>query len=251
LEIEDYFLERNLSETGVNNPRPFRTPHHNISLSKFIGGGNPVRAGEVTLAHRGILFMDEFMEFRKEVINSLREPLENKKIMVHTGSKAISLPTEFTLVGATNLCHCGNYGSVRRRCYCNERLRRQYINRIPGPIIDRIPLWSLVDDHVEESKNERDIEFLHLEDLVMKGLSFRQKRLKANGSDSVKSLSADLDEVTKSFLDLKATELNLSRRQIANYTKLARTLADLYEAEVVDRSHISEVLNYVPRITPT
>lgn len=247
-EIKEYFTEEYVGGSSFNNLRPFRSPHHNVTLSKFIGGGNPIKAGEVTLAHKGILFMDEFVEFKSEVINSLREPLENKCIVVHTGPKTISLPTEFTLVCATNLCNCGNYGSIIKRCYCDERLRRKYLARIPGPIIDRIPIWSLADESTNNDSFSKNISFSDIKNQIDKGLSFKDRRLKNSKIKRIDSKVEQLDGITKRFMDIKAAELNLSGRQIFNYTKLARTFADLSEECMISRTHIDEALKYMPNI---
>lgn len=247
LDIQSYFIERIDGE----NIRPFRTPQHNISLSKFLGGGNPVRAGELTLAHRGVLFMDEFIEFDPQVINSLREPMQNKTINVHTGSKALKLPADFTLIGATNLCHCGNFGSKVKKCYCDERQRRKYMDRLPGPIIDRIPIWSLVDSVDENnSVTKKNIEFVDLKNLIDKALKFKAQRM-VNAPNNLRSNPAALDHFDtslKNFFDIKTTELGLSRRQYANYAELARTVADIDGEYVINREHIMKALEYFPRI---
>lgn len=249
-EIWEYFSSENAEQSRSKYLRPFRSPQHNITLPKFVGGGNPVKAGELTLAHKGILFMDEFIEFKSEVINCLREPLENKRILVHTGTKTTNLPTEFTLICATNLCNCGNYGSLIKRCYCDERLRRKYLSRIPGPIIDRIPIWSLVEDSTLSKDRATDLSFLDVKTQIEKGLSFREKRMRKMFGNSKTPQNDLLDANARNFLEIKAAELNLSGRQIANYTKLARTVADVSGEEVVSRSHVSEALKYIPRIRP-
>lgn len=244
-EIRGHFIEENTD--GIF--RPFRAPQHNITLSKFIGGGNPVRAGEITLAHNGVLFMDEFIEFDHNVVNSLREPIQNKFVTIHTGSRAVNLPANFTLICATNLCNCGNYGSKHRKCHCGERLKAKYLDRLPGPIIDRIPIWSLVDDEVDDKKNGMD--FPGMKNLIEKSLEFRRSRIVNTKNSSTKygrtdSTYHNLDDRTKNLFEMKCEELGLSRRQMANYANLARTIADMNGEATVNLDHIAKALEYIP-----
>jgi magnesium chelatase family protein len=145
-------------ENPLITTRPFRAPHHTSSEAALIGGGNPPRPGEITLAHRGVLFLDEFPEFHRDVLESLRQPIEEGKIIISRARHSLELPARFILVAASNPCPCGYYGDPEHECKCTISQIRNYQRKLSGPLIDRIDLLI----NVPNVKYEKLVEFLHI-----------------------------------------------------------------------------------------
>lgn len=245
-----------LTETFITNP-PFRSPHHTASYVSLVGGGANPKPGEVTLAHRGVLFMDEFPEFERRVIESLRQPLEDKVIAIARAKGTAIFPANVLLVASMNPCPCGNYGFKGPRCICTPSSLQRYRRKMSGPIMDRIDIWVEVDRILprelgstgrvgEESKNFRK--------KVERARAVQQKRFKdrptiKNGEMTTKDLVTlvFLEKDAEKTLNLAAERLGFSPRVYHRMIKVARTIADLEGSDVIKANHILEAVEYRPK----
>jgi len=234
------------------NIRPFRSPHHTASNVALVGGGTYPRPGEITLAHRGVLFMDEFAEFPRSVLEALRQPLEDGIMTVSRAQGSLEFPAKFILVAAQNPCPCGYLGDPVKNCICSPAQIIRYQKRVSGPLLDRIDLHievprvkyeKLADEKVaEESRKIRQ----RVEGARLIG----QKRLgKANSEMNLKEIKShcQLDEKSKDLLKMAVNQLNLSARQYTRIIKLGRTIADLAKSKNIESAHIAEALQYRPK----
>ncbi len=238
---------------------PFRCPHHTASYVSIIGGGANVRPGEVTLAHRGVLFLDEFPEFDKKVIESLRQPLEDSIVTVARAKGSATFPSNFILIAAMNPCPCGYYGTRVKNCTCSPVDLARYQRKLSGPIIDRIDMWvpvesvdydKLSDNRITEPENPK------LRQKILKAKNkaiLRMRHIGApylcNAEMTVKDLDvlAPLSASVRELLNASATKLELSPRAYHRTIKLARTIADIDDSDSIDERHILEALQYRPR----
>ncbi len=233
--------------------RPFRTPHHTASGVALVGGGKFPRPGEISLAHRGVLFLDEFSEFPRQVLENLRQPLEDGIITVSRAQGTVTFPARFTLVASQNPCPCGYATDPDRHCTCSPMQIANYQKRVSGPILDRIDLHVEVprvkfeklskDDLAESSKEIRA--------RVEKARAKQQARLKGTGLQSNSEMRGkDLKEfckLTEPSIDLlrqAVTQMHLSARGYHRILKLSRTIADLAECEEIKTEHVAEALQY-------
>lgn len=246
-----------LSETFITNP-PFRAPHHTASYVSLVGGGTTPRPGEITLAHRGVLFMDEFPEFERRVIESLRQPLEDKVIAVARAKGTAHFPANVMLVASMNPCPCGNYGFKGKPCNCTPSALQRYRRKMSGPIMDRIDIWVEVDrimPHELGSAGKTGEESATFRGKVEKARRIQQKRFKENKNVSKNGEMSARDLVTLVFLDkeaertlnLAAERLGFSPRVYHRMIKVARTIADLEESEKITDKHILEAVEYRPK----
>ncbi len=239
---------------GIVAGRPFRSPHHTISDAGLIGGGtNPV-PGEVSIAHNGVLFLDEMPEFRRNVLEAMRQPLEDGHVTVSRASMSVTFPSRFMLAGAMNPCPCGFFSSPDRECSCNINSVRKYRNRISGPLMDRI------DIHVEApavkydelAKEDRLAESsLEIKKRVDKARTIQHKRyagttIFCNSQIGPKQIRkyARLDDASKNMLKNAVTKLGLSARAHEKIVKVARTIADLDGKESIGVAHVAEAVHY-------
>lgn len=236
--------------------RPFRNPHHTSSYVSLVGGGAYPKPGEITLAHRGVLFLDEFAEFEKRVIESLRQPLEDKVITVSRAKATLNFPAQISMILAMNPCPCGNLGS-NKPCICTSSQINKYQRKISGPIIDRIDLWlgvygidhkKLEDDNSprETSKNIAKRVFAARE---IQKKRFGGSKILTNSEMSVREIKkyCELDTESKSVLQQAAARLDLSPRSYHRVIKLARTIADLADEKNIKKEHLLEALQYRPK----
>ncbi len=246
---------------GVMPHPPFRSPHHTSSYVAVIGGGVFPKPGEVTLAHRGVLFLDEFPEFEKRVIESLRQPLEDHIVSISRAKGSLSFPSNFILVAAMNPCPCGYAGSKIKQCICTAADLARYNRKMSGPILDRIDIavsvgpveYSRLNDATKDGDESRVIR-----DRIEKARIIQRKRFeralyreKLNSEMNVKHITEmiPLSKEVQEILENSARQLNLSARAYHRVMKIARTIADLDNKEQVEVPHILEAIQYRPRIT--
>jgi magnesium chelatase family protein len=247
-----------LAEELVVRP-PFRSPHHTASYVSLVGGGASPRPGEITLAHRGVLFLDEFPEFERRVVEALRQPLEDRVITVARAKGSMSFPASFMLVAAMNPCPCGNRGLKNKECVCTPQALARYQRKISGPIIDRIDLWlevpqidheklSQAPGHEEPSARVRERILLARERQKTRFKDF-SRPIKTNSEMGARELSslAVLNAKCTSLLNESAKRLDLSARAYHRVIKLSRTIADLADAETISENHLLEALQYRPK----
>ncbi len=248
-----------LLEEGLITEPPFRAPHHTASYVSLIGGGANIKPGEVTLAHKGVLFLDEFPEFEKRVLESLRQPLEDNIVSVSRAKGSAIFPSNFILVAAMNPCPCGNKGNKMKECICKPLDIDRYARKLSGPIMDRIDIWVTVGavdyEKLSEHKEEGD-RTETLKEKVSKARAVQAKRFKSatrhlytNSEMNVKELNtfAPLTPEVTQILNQSAEKLQLSARAYHRIIKLARTIADLEGSENIATPHILEALQYRPR----
>jgi magnesium chelatase family protein len=234
--------------------RPFRAPHHTSSDISIIGGGKAIQCGEVSLAHNGVLFFDEFPEFKTNVIQALREPLEEGSVTVSRASGTIKFPARFMFVAAMNPCPCGYLGSQKRNCTCTYRQIKQYYNKISGPILDRIDIQIEVNEldfTKYDTDNKSAEKSADIRKRVEKALKIQQERSKKSKNYYNAFLQnfeineyVNIDNISKNLIKNAVEKLNLSPRAYYKILKIARTIADLEESEKVLPVHISEAIQY-------
>ena len=237
--------------------RPFRAPHHTVSYAGLVGGGNIPRPGEISLAHRGVLFLDEFPEFDPRVLEVLRQPLEDKIVTISRATGAYSFPANFMLVAAMNPCPCGYYGDPNHNCTCSEFSIQRYQKRISGPLLDRIDIQINV-PRVEYEKLSGDTfgePSAAIRDRVE--AARERQRVRFNGNPNVTCnsemgpaeirqycrLDAEGEKLVKSLM----THYQISARAYHRLLKLARTIADLDASPVIQTRHMAEAIQYRPR----
>jgi magnesium chelatase family protein len=232
---------------------PFRSPHHSASVASIIGGGPNIRAGEIALANNGVLFMDEFPEFQSGIIEALREPLEDGRIRVARAKGTVQFKTRFILAISMNPCPCGFAGDTKKQCTCAPSRLDSYKRKLSGPIVDRLDMWIQVPRISSDellSKNEIDLSVLEkIRNDVIKARDIAydrqgEGRLNAHLSGSELESCAPLSPSCKSLLSQSADKLLLSARGIHRTIRLARTIADLDNSEMINERHIGEALSY-------
>jgi magnesium chelatase family protein len=251
IEISKIYSIAGLLNNGIIDSQPIRSPHHSITKAAFIGGGVKFKPGEISLAHKGVLFLDEFNMFAKEIIEMLRQPLEEKKIVLSRGAYSYILPADFILIGAINPCKCGNYGSRDSICDCTDIQRRQYWNRISKPILDRIDLQIYVPNRIDQmigrsTSTNKVINLNSLREHIMKVDTFRKARiekekiLNAGRVDKLEFFDDDAKELIINAVD----KLNINIRGYYKILSIARTIADLEYSSRVNRAHVAEAFTY-------
>lgn len=234
---------------------PFRSPHHTASYVALIGGGANVKPGEATLAHRGVLFLDEFPEFDRKVIEALRQPLEDNYVSISRAKGSAQFPSNFILVAAMNPCPCGNKGSKKKQCRCSGIDIARYEKKISGPIMDRIDLWVSVAEidyaslgKTRDGENSNDISLRIKNARDIQRARFNES--KKNADMNVRDLErhAYIRPEIRKVLDSSAERLQLSPRAYHRVIKLARTIADLENEQDIKENHILEALQYRPKV---
>ena len=246
--------------------RPFRSPHHTSSYVALVGGGVYPKPGEITLSHRGVLFLDEFPEFERRVIEALRQPLEDGAINVSRAKGSLTFPARFIMVCTMNPCPCGNYGSKTKTCVCSQSSLMRYKRKISGPIVDRIDLWlevpqveySKLSDETGQGESSAAIQARVIKareiqknrfDASVKRSNNKHTNTMTNGEMGVREIKrlAPLSENVKGILNQAATRLDLSGRAYHKVIKIARTIADLEGEQNIAASHLLEALQYRPK----
>lgn len=233
---------------------PFRSPHHTASYVSLIGGGTIPKPGEVTLAHRGVLFLDEFPEFENRVLESLRQPLEDRIVTISRAKGSAEFPSQFILVAAMNPCPCGNKGSLHKKCICTQNDIARYARKISGPIMDRIDLWIPVEhiDYEKLSNYESGETSDQVKNRVLEARTIQEKRFNTRSKQNAHMSAKELEKITmsvetKKLLNTSAEKLKLSPRAYHRVIKLAQTIADLDNSPEITAEHILEALQYRPK----
>lgn len=255
VEVTKIYSIMGLLDSGhLVNERPFRAPHHTSSEVALIGGGHSVpRPGEITLAHKGVLLLDEFPEYRKNVIEALREPLENKEINVARSQASVKYPADFILIAAMNPCPCGNYGNPLKECTCSFNEIRRYLNKISSPILDRIDIHIEIkpvkyEDLKDDTKSKSSAE---LKSEVVRARLIQEERYKnekistnselnTNQMKKYIKLSEDVEKIAK----MAFNKYNFSVRSFNKIIKMSRTIADLEGSKEIESKHLLEAIRY-------
>lgn len=233
--------------------RPFRSPHHTISPQGLAGGGHNPRPGEISLAHNGVMFMDEFPEFDRRAKEALRQPLEDGKITIARTSATVSYPSNLMVVAAMNPCPCGYFGHPTRECTCTQAARKKYKDRISGPIIDRIDLHIEVEpvDYEKLSSKGREETSAEIRKRVNKAREIQRERFKGTSVSCNAKMSPKmtkeyclLSEEASGLLKMSFDKLGLSARAYDKILRIARTIADLEESENIEFAHVAEAIQY-------
>jgi magnesium chelatase family protein len=240
--------------TSLLSQRPFRSPHHTISNVAMVGGGSFPQPGEISLAHNGVLFLDELPEFTRNVLEVLRQPLEDRKILVSRAKFAVDYPAGFMLVASMNPCPCGFYNHPTRACVCPAGAVQKYLNRISGPLLDRIDIQiEIIPVPFEKMSEQKASETsAMIRERVIRAREIQKKRFEThkgvycNAQMSSKLLReyAVPDNSGLQLLKNAMSRLNLSARAYDRILKLSRTIADLDESEAITSAHIAEAINY-------
>ena len=245
------------ADTPLIRHRPFRAPHHTISHAGLVGGGRWPRPGEISLAHRGVLFLDELPEFGTRNLETLRQPLEDHKVVISRAAGTLTFPANFMLIGAMNPCPCGYFGDPVRECTCSMRVISRYQKRISGPLLDRVDIHIGV-PRVEYDKLS-DGRFGEPSAAIRERVEAARQRQRQRFAESERLLcNADmgpaevrevcqLDDAGKGLLRAAMQQLHLTARAYHRILKLARTIADLAGAEAIATSHLAEAIQYRPR----
>ncbi len=236
--------------------RPFRSPHHTISDAGLLGGGSNPGPGEVSLAHNGLLFLDELPEFRRSTLEVMRQPLEDGKVTIARAAGTMTFPARFMLVAAMNPCPCGFYGDLKRECRCSPPVIQRYRQRISGPLLDRIDLHVEVPlvDYKALSAQEPGESSAHMRARVETARAIQAQRFakaKASGVHTNSTMTprllkqhCQLDAEASGFLEHAMSDMNFSARAHDRILKVARTLADLDQSDTLQSNHILDAINY-------
>ena len=255
-----YSITGNLPEgESLITKRPFRSPHHTTSRIGLIGGGSSPMPGEISLAHRGVLFLDEFPEFPRNVLEALRQPLEDGHVSISRAKGSVNYPSQFLMIAASNPCPCGYFGDAKKQCTCLPGMISRYQKRISGPILDRIDIHvdvpsvetqKLVDDKNQNREKSFDIQkrVQNARNIQLKRFSKRGINCNAEMSTRDVKICCELSDSSRTIMISAAATMNLSARSYFKVLKIARTIADLEGAPGITSIHIAEALQYRPKI---
>jgi magnesium chelatase family protein len=238
---------------GLIGTRPFRAPHHTISNGGLIGGGTQPRPGEVSLAHNGVLFLDELPEFQRHVLDVLRQPLEDGEVTISRAAMSLTFPARFMLASAMNPCPCGFYGDPLHECNCTPPLIQRYLSRISGPLLDRIDLHIQVPavKYKELAEEEKSEESAAIRERILAARQSQSRRLEpfgifCNAQMTPRTLRrfCKLDGESEKLMENAITRLGLSARAYDRILRVSRTIADLEAGEKIQAKHVAEAIQY-------
>ncbi len=249
-----YSLSGNLSkDEAIINYRPFRAPHHSVSPAGLSGGGTIPKPGELSLAHNGVLFLDELPEFNRSTMEVLRQPIENGTITISRAACALTYPCSVMLICAMNPCPCGYYGHPTRMCSCPKGAPARYLSKVSGPLLDRLDIHIEVPpvDYNQLSDKEDGETSASIRERVNKARQIQIERFKGTGitcnakmTSSLTRKYCQLSPAAEKTLQVSFEKLGLSARAYDKVLKVARTIADLDESETVENRHILEAIQY-------
>ena len=240
-------------EQPIVTKRPYRAPHHTVSKSSLIGGGKIPKPGEISLAHYGVLFLDELPEFKRETLEVLRGPLEDRTVTISRVSASLTYPCNFMLVASMNPCPCGYYGSKEKECTCSESQIAKYMSKISGPLLDRIDIQVKVNP-VKYNKLSTEAEEETSEQIRKRVNNARKIQLEryrkfgifsnAELTQSLINQYCNLDDKCQKIMENAFEKLKLSARAYTRILKVARTIADLANSNDIKEIHLAEAINY-------
>lgn len=248
-----YSVAGELSNNKLITQRPFRAPHHTSSPVSLVGGGKIPKPGEVSLAHNGVLFLDEFPEFSKQSIEVLRQPMEDGKVTISRVNSSITYYSNFVTVCALNPCPCGNYGSPTENCTCSQLQIQKYLGKISGPILDRIDIHVEVEPVKFDDLSSKEIPETSetIRKRVEKAreiqlLRYKSEKIYNNASLSAKQIKkyVILDEKLEKIIEFAFKKFKFSARSFNKILKLTRTIADLDGSEKIEERHLLEAIRY-------
>jgi len=250
-----YSVAGKLKNSGLLYERPFRAPHHTISYAAMAGGGSWPMPGEISLAHNGILFLDEFPEFRRDVLETLRQPLESGKITIARINRALEYPSRFLLISAMNPCPCGYFTDPQKKCQCSPHQIQRYLSKISGPLLDRIDLHlevprlkynELSQKRTGESSETIKKRVITNRNLQRKRFGYKSTHSGYNAYMTSKDIETFCVMSKDAELILKEAilELGISARAYDKILKISRTIADMESSETIETNHISEAIGY-------
>ena len=248
-----YSISGELKKDGLVAKRPFRMPHHTVPISTIIGGGKIPKPGEISLSHYGILFFDELTEFNRSILESLREPLEEKQVIINRLNGNYRFPCNFMFVASMNPCPCGYYGDDEKECRCSPQEIHRYLNKISGPLLDRIDIQIEVKrPQIEKISSKEKIE--SSEDIrarvnnarKIQENRYKEYRIHSNAELNTKLIAkfCELDKLGEELLQNAFRKLKLSVRAYERILKVARTIADLEGKEKIEYKHVAEAIQY-------
>jgi magnesium chelatase family protein len=240
--------------TALMTKRPFRSPHHTISDVALVGGGTMPQPGEISLGHNGVLFLDELPEFKRTVLEVMRQPLEDRVITISRAKSTVDYPASFMLVASMNPCPCGFHNHPEKECMCSPGMVQKYLNRISGPLLDRIDIHiEVVPVKYEKLSDSGKVEnSASVRERVIKARAIQSKRFaskkgiysNAQMTSSMQRKYCQLDETGGRLLKTAMELRGLSARAYDRILKVARTIADLADSENITSEHLSEAINY-------
>jgi magnesium chelatase family protein len=240
-------------EASLLYQRPFRSPHHTLSNAALVGGGSNPQPGEISLAHNGVLFLDELPEFKRDVLEVMRQPMEERKVNISRARFSVDYPANFMLVASMNPCPCGYYNHPEKDCVCGPGIVQKYLNKISGPLLDRIDL------HVEVTpvkledlsskqlaEKSKDIRKRVMEARFIQEARFKGQEIHCNAQMSTKQTreSCALDATSQQILNTAMKRLGLSARAYERIIRVARTIADLAKSEHIQTEHLAEAIQF-------
>lgn len=248
-----YSVSGKLGNSSLVVQRPFRNPHHTISQAGLIGGGSYPQPGEISLAHHGILFLDELTEFKRDTLEALRQPLENRHVHIARVHQSVEFPASFLFVAALNPCPCGFLGDKKRACVCSPQQISKYLAKLSGPLVDRIDIQVYVQSlEYEEIKDPTvtNISSEQMRTAVHNALAMQEARFGVPGRYNSTMTSTEIEQhcittpAAEVLIKKAFDKLHLSMRGYHKILKTARTIADLVKAEIIDVAHIHEAIMY-------